>query len=239
MIVGLYTSVTGKMAGTKNLDIIARNLANVNTTGFKKNIATFSTFMEGGNSINGVGSPKVSIDHGQGGVMPTGNKLDLAINGNGFFTMESDKGLKFTRNGRFLLNGDKEIVNDLGWKLMGDTGTLKLPEGALDVLVGESGSITADGVNIGKIKITDFKDKTDLKEVGSSAFASKSNSEGEEVEPEDFGILQTFLENSNVNIVEEMITMISNNRSFQGNNSVNRTIDRTLERLIRSASTVI
>jgi len=237
MIVGLYTSVTGKAARSENMDVIARNLANINTIGFKKNMASFSTFMDGDNAIPGVSLSKLSIDHEQGSVKATGNKLDLAITGNGFFTMDTGNGLRYSRNGHFVLNSEMELVNAMGWKLTGSTGAVSIPKNAKDVLIGDSGSVSADGVIVGKLRIVNFEDKSDLKEVGNSSFKSKSNSEGDIAEG--FTVQQGYLENSNVSVIEEMVNMIVNNRSFQGNNRVNKTIDGTLEKLIRTAYTVI
>lgn len=237
MIVGLYTSVTGKVVRSKNLEIVSRNLANINTTGFKKNMAAFRTFMEGKDSIPGTSISKVFIDHSQGNIKATGNKLDIAIHGDGYFVLESAQGTKYSRNGHFLLNSNREIVNDVGWKLTGDGGVIRLPKNAKDILVNSEGSIVVDGVKIGKINIVDFKNKDVLKEAGNSAFTSSAD--GAREKAENYEIQQGFLESSNVNVIDEMVNLMNNTRSFLGNNRVNITIDRTLERLIRTAYTVI
>lgn len=237
MIVGLYTSVTGKVARSINQDIISRNLANVNTVGFKMNRPSFSTFMNEDKSIHGVALTKMVIDHKQGSIKETGNKLDLAIHGNGYFTMETPDGLRYSRNGHFLLNSENNLINDMGWKLAGEGGPIILPQNVKNVLIGENGRVSADGVVAGTLKIVDFKNKDDLKEVGSSSFMSKSDSPGGRAE--EFAVQQGYLENSNVNVIDEMVSLMANMRSFEGNNKVTKSIDRTLEKLIRTAYTVI
>lgn len=234
MNVGLYTSITGKMARSQNQEIIARNLANVNTIGFKKNFPAFSTFLKDAGSINGTSISKVGIDYGQGSLQPTGNTLDIAIHGAGFFTMETEKGLRYTRNGHFMLNKDRQIINEQGWILLGIGGPLQLPRDAQDIQIDAKGGIIVDGAKIGDIKITDLPDKEDLKEAGASAFVSSSGSKG--VDATDYEIQQGFLEGSNVSVITEMVNLIVNMRSFDSNNRVTNTIDDTLQQLIRTAN---
>lgn len=236
MNVGLYTSITGKMAREQNQEIIARNLANVNTIGFKKNFPIFSTFLKDAGSVGGAELSKVGIDYGQGNLQPTGNTLDIAIHGNGFFTMETEKGLKYTRKGHFMLDKDRQIINEQGWRLSGIGGPLQLPKDAKDIQIDAKGGIIVDGAKIGEIKITDFhdKDKEDLKEAGASSFVSSSGKEG--VDSTDYEIQQGFLEGSNVSVVTEMVNLIVNMRSFDSNNKVTNTVDDTLQQLIRTAN---
>ena len=237
MIVGLYTSATGKTVMSKNLEVISRNLANVNTTGFKKNVSVFRTFMEKDSSVPGASLPRVEVNHSQGTTKGTGNKLDLAIHGNGYFAMDSGEGKMYTRNGHFLLNGEMEIINDAGWKLNGENGVIKLPRNANDITVNNQGDVLVDGVRISKINIVDFEDKNVLREAGNSAFRTNP---GNRVDiAEDFELQQGFLETSNVSVIDEMVNMMANMRSFQANNNVSKTINQTLEKLIRTAYTTI
>lgn len=236
MIVGLYTSVIGKKGMSESLEVISRNLANVNTTGFKKNMISFSSFMDEEDSVSG-SEGKVFINHDQGSIKPTGNNLDLAIHGSGYFVLESGQGLKYSRNGHFLLNGKMEIVNDAGWRLMGDGGRLTLPKNAKDIRVNDDGSVIVDGVNAGTIQVVDFKDKKVLKEAGNSSFTASAGQTGEETS--NFEIQQGFLESSNVSVIDEMVNLIANTKGFEGNNNVNKSIDRTLEKLIQTADSAI
>lgn len=241
MNVGLYTSVTGKQVMSKNLEIISRNLANANTNGFKKNMPIFRVFLEEENSMYGVTMPKLAIDHNQGSIKETANKLDFAIHGNGYFVLNDGQGIKYSRNGHFLLNSDMEIANDLGWKLQGRNGVIRLPRNAKDILINSEGSVIVDGVSISKIDIVDFNDKDVLKEAGNSSFSLKSEDLIDNIveNPANYEIQQGYLETSNVNVIDEMVNLISNMRSFEGNNNVNKTVDRTLERLLRTAYTTI
>ena len=235
MIVGLYSSVTGKQTGGQNLEIISRNLANINTAGFKKNMPAFRTFMDDVESIQGTSISKVFIDHSQGGLKQTSNKLDMAINGKGYFVMESDEGRKYSRNGHFLLNSNMEIINSVGWRLLDDGGQpLEVPKNVKDLLIDGEGQVMVDGVRLGKLNVIDFENKDVLKEAGSSAFISVDESEGKT--SESYEIAQGFIENSNVSVIDEMVNMISNSRFFEGNARINKTFDRTLEMLISAAN---
>ena len=237
MIVGLYSSVTGKETGGQNLEIISRNLANINTAGFKKNMPTFRIFMEEADAelLNGTTIEKVFIDHRQGSLKQTGNKLDMAINGNGYFVLESENGRRYSRNGHFLVNKDMEIINTVGWKLLGDNGQpLDVPQNVKDIIVNGEGEITVDGVGIGKVDVVDFDNKEVLKEVGNSAFITNDGSSGEISTA--YEIQQGFIENSNVRVVEEMVNMIANSRSFESNSTINKTFDRTLDLLISAVN---
>ncbi len=234
MIVGLYSSVTGKETGGQNLEIISRNLANINTAGFKKNMPTFRTFMDNGESIHGTTISKVFIDHSQGTLKPTGNKLDMAINGKGYFVLESENGKRYSRNGHFLINKDMEIINSVGWKVLDDNGqTLEVPQNVKEILVNGEGEITVDGVGIGKVDVVDFANKEVLKEVGNSAYIAQSGNSGET--STSYEVQQGFVESSNVSVVDEMVNMIANSRSFEGNSRINKTFDRTLEKLVSAA----
>ena len=234
MIVGLYSSVTGKQTGGQNLEIISRNLANINTAGFKKNMPAFRTFMDDAESIHGTSIPKVFIDHSQGNLKQTGNKLDMAINGKGYFVVDSENGRKYTRNGHFLLNNEMQIVNTVGWKLLSNGGPIEVPKNVKDLLVDSNGQITVDGVGLGRVDVVDFNDKEVLKEAGNSSFIAEDGSAGET--SDSYVIEQGFIENSNVSVIDEMVNMISNSRSFEGNSRINKTFDRTLEMLISAAS---
>ncbi|MGR3218353.1 MAG: flagellar hook-basal body protein [Candidatus Anammoxibacter sp.] len=237
MIVGLYTSATGKAVMGKNLEVIARNLANVNTTGFKRNVAVFRTFMSDNPLAAGASVTGVKVIHEQGNLKATGNKLDIAIHGNGYFVLDSGKGIKYSRNGHFLLNSNMEVVNSVGWKLMGDGGVIELPKNTNDILINSKGEVFANNRSVGKIDIVDFKNKDVLKEAGNSSFKADRNSQP--LEAVDFDVQQGFLESSNVSVIDEMVSMMANTRSFQGNDNVGKTIDRTLDKLIRTAYTTI
>ncbi len=234
MIVGLYSSVTGKKTGGQNLEIISRNLANINTAGFKKNMPAFRTFMDDAESIQGTSISKIFIDHSQGSLKQTGNKLDMAINGKGYFAMESENGRKYTRSGHFLLNSEMEIVNSVGWRLLGGGQALEVPKNVKEILVDGEGQIMVDGVRVGKVDVVDFENKDILKEAGDSSFIANDGSEGET--SESYEIQQGFIENSNVSVIDEMVNMISNSRNFEGNSRINKTFDRTLEMLISAAN---
>ncbi|MFN3135906.1 MAG: flagellar hook-basal body protein, partial [Candidatus Kryptonium sp.] len=208
MIKGIYTSAVGMMPNKLKIDVIANNLANITTTGFKRdNIfirildsAVLDINKNGGNELSGLFITEyTSFD--QGNLKQTGNPLDLAINGNGFFVVQTPEGLRYTRNGNFTLTSDGRIVNSNGHSLLGLNGEIKLPDISrlknFEIRVGRNGEIYAGDKLIGKIKVVWFNDLTKLKKVSSTYFTADEGA-GEIELVDGFEIYQGFLEESNV-----------------------------------------
>ncbi len=242
MIVGLYTGASSMVSQGDYQAVIARNLANINTTGFKKNVAVFQSYVtaaqkKGQNTARGVGSSlgTIATDFSQGALEYTGSDLDIAIKGNGFFVVKANDGVRYTKKGQFMLSRDMKIVTPEGWYLLGKGGEIQLPRNAKDITVKEDGGISAGGKEIGKIKVVTVADPATLEPTVGCAYKLSDNAQ----EPEDstdFKIAHRFREQSNVNAIDEMVNMIANMRGYQSGYKVTNSIDETLKKLIKLAT---
>ena len=239
MIRGLYTSGLGMERETKRLDVIANNLANASTNGFKTSGATNGTFSKILEDVQ-VGNSQVDISNytpavvgtytnfSQGSLLSTGNNKDFAISNDdsAFFEVEDLEGNRlYTRNGAFLVNKEGYLVTTDNYKVMGENGYIKL-DGLLNVGLNALGEITQDnGAVIDKLAIRAFEDPQSLQRNGGSYWSADKNSQLREFEGE---IQQSFLEMSNVNTVEEMVKMIEVTRAYEANQKVLQANDEIL-----------
>jgi len=213
MYKGIYIALSGAILKHKHMDIFAQNIANVNTTGYKKQRISFKDYLvpsdipsqaygEGRVMVTLSG---ISIDFTQGPLIPTGNPLDFAISGSGFFALE---GNKYTRNGRFMLDAEGNLITPDGLKVLGDGGPITLHGSEIEV--SDTGEILVDGVSVGRFRIVDFPDRNVLKKVSGGVYYSDAG--GEDVNS---GVRQGYIEGSNVNPVQELIQMIETTREFE------------------------
>lgn len=253
MIKGIESAAQGMMSIMTQNDIIANNLANINTAGFKQSTAVFKNAYEASlnhiETSNGyskygqkLGSLSVGsmvdatvLDFNQGGIKPTGNDLDLAITGQGLFTLESPDGNElYTRNGSFLKSQDGFITDINGNKLMAENGPIKIPPGKTTDIkkfkINENGFVSYDNKIVDKLKISDFEDRNTLEKLGTSLFKQTENSTI--IPAKDFGITQGALESSNANTVDCMIKSIHGERIYESLSKVIQNSDRTLQKTI-------
>jgi len=231
---GVYNGVFGALTQQHKLDIISNNLSNANTAGFKqKKLAFEDTFNHYAHDLadpnpalkGGVRWPEAdvmtqprisesSIDFSQGGMRKTGNSLDLAIQGEGFFKVQTEEGEFFTRNGAFTLNSRGFLVNSSGHRLMGEGGPIQIGNaGKIDV--NATGGITVDGNMQDQISVRTVSDLDALEKRGENLLQLQEDTEAREVPAQNASIRQGFLEESNVQIVGEMVRMIETMRTFQ------------------------
>lgn len=210
-----YVSLSRQIALEKELNIIANNVANANTTGYRRDASIFSEYVQ---ALNG-GNPSVSqtrigghvIDPSQGGIVKTDSQFDLAIAGRGYFVVETEKGLRLTRSGAFTLNANGEMTTLGGERVTGEGGsTIALPLGATRIAIAADGAITADGSAVGRLDLVDA-DPTTLVREGNSLFRATEGFE----QVSDSQIRQGFLESSNVNPVLEIARLIEVQRAFE------------------------
>jgi flagellar basal-body rod protein FlgG len=250
----LFTGATGMEAQQLSLDVIANNLANVNTTAFKRSRTDFQdllyqTFRAPGSvSAQGLEVPSgIQIGHGvgvasvtklflQGSFLETGNSFDVAIEGQGFFQISLPDGeIAYTRDGAFELNRDGIMVTSDGLPLEPE---ITIPEDAVDVAIGLDGTVSAtlsDGSSseLGQIELARFINSAGLLSLGRNLFR-ESEASGDPIlsipGEEGAGTLrQSFLESSNVSVVDEIVNLIVTQRAFEVNSSVIRTSDEMLQ----------
>lgn len=262
-IKGLYTAVSGSMAQNLRLETVANNLANVNTPGFKKDTQIFREYLTANEKPPGVIQvPKVPAsvesfydmqggdksyvdsagsysDFSQGGLKSTGNALDLAIDGKGFFEVASPRGVRFTRNGSFSIDGQGQLVNKEGWPILKkaepglapDQRVIKIPVGTrLDI--SDAGEVSADGELLGQISLVEVSDLDSLHKEGASAYGLKPNMNPQITNVQRPNLKQGFVESSNVNVVQEMTDMISATRLFESTQKAIQAYDSMADKLV-------
>jgi flagellar basal-body rod protein FlgG len=255
MIRSLWTSATGMQAQALNLDVISNNLANVNTSGFKKSRAEFQDLLY--ETIKPAGTPSsqdtqvptgIQLGHGtrpstvlkifsQGNMENTQNELDLAIEGDGFFQITLPNGeTAYTRDGAFKLDSDGRIVNSDGFALEPE---ISIPSDALSISVGLDGTVSVLQAGesipseIGTIELARFVNPAGLISMGKNLFIT-SEASGDEMTgtagEDGLGTLaQGFLEMSNVSVVDEMVNMITAQRAYESNSKAIQAADDMLQ----------
>lgn len=257
MVRGLYTAYTGMANEQKRLDIIANNLANAATVGYKEENVTNQAFddvlvskvRDSSEAYNdrpigrmslGVKLGEAYTNYSQGSLRQTGQTYDLALEGKGFFAlsvMDKDQNadIKYTRNGSFTMTKDGHIVDTDGNSLMGESGEVIIPTDTAELLVDATGGIYADGEYVDTLLIADFEDYDYLIKSGDTMFEAL---EGALEMPATATVIQGFTEQSNVNVVSEMVEMISVTRAYEANQKVIQSIDQTLDLAANSVGKV-
>lgn len=248
----LAIAATGMDAQQTNLEVIANNIANINTTGYKRARAEFTDLLyqtermqgvpnranqaivpEGANIGLGVQTSAVRNIHTQGNLIETGNKLDVAIIGQGWFQIEAaDGSTLYSRAGAFNKNADGNLVTVDGYNVIPN---INIPTDAQDITVTRTGQVTArignaaDFTELGQLTIANFANEAGLKPLGDNLFAQTPAS-GDAVigVPDDpsYGyIKQSYLEGSNVDAVKEITDLITAQRAYEMNSAVITTAD--------------
>jgi flagellar basal-body rod protein FlgG len=257
MVRGLYTSAAGMTAQQNNIDVTSNNIANVNTTAFKKDRAEFADLMYQSlnytaNATSEATNNPTGIDVGlgvkvsgvqknfiQGSLKETGNDLDIAIQGNGFFAITTPNGdIQYTRNGSFKRDSEGAIVTGQGYRLEPEivvpnnlTNLSIAPDGTVSAMNPTDGTITA----LGQITLVDFVNPAGLSPQGNSLYAATTTS-GDAIEGvatnEAFGSLQQgMLESSNVQLVNAMVDLITAQRAYEANSKSLQTTDSMIQQV--------
>lgn len=252
MLRGLYTAYTGMLNEQYRMDIMSNNLANADTTGFKKEGSTSQAYAEvmavkikdlsenpntpkrlGGISL-GVKIGETFTDFSQGSLRDTGNTFDLAIGGNGFFNIEftnkaGETSTKYTRDGGFTLTRDGYLVTKDGDYVLGtDDNRIQISTTAGNTVIDRAGNIYQDDNLVASIKVTEFEDTNYLTHYGETMWDVKEGAVANDAE--DPSIYQGYLEMSNVSVVKEMVNMITISRQYETNQKALQTFDETLEK---------
>ena|SRR5690625_449295 len=259
MLRSMYSGISGMRGFQTKLDVIGNNIANVNTSGFKKGRVTFQDMMSqtsqgaqaatnnrgGVNPMQvGLGSQIGSIDniHTQGFSQSTGSTLDFAIEGNGMFAVTHGDTTYYTRAGNFYLDDNDTIVNADGYILQGTNGPITIPSDAQSISVSDDGAINyndaqGDPQVAGYIALANFSNPAGLEKVGSNLYVDSPNAGlGDTLlQPDSNGmgkIVASTLEMSNVDLAEEFTEMIVAQRGFQANTRIITTSDEILQELV-------
>jgi flagellar basal-body rod protein FlgG len=280
---GLYTAATGMITETRRTDVIANNLSNAATTGYKKDMAInkefepmlikrfydhdnkagvlangildtvggdvtkFKGFKVDQNNAPTVGrlglgsyTDEISVDHSQGSFESTGNAFDLAIAGEGYFTIQTPQGIRYTRNGAFFRNQNGVLQDIRGYNLLdrqGDAITIPADISSSNVSIGVDGTILVNGQPLMKttvaneplpvqIQVVQFDHRLAIQKQGDNLFYAVNNAQPQPATGE---IMQGMLEKSNVEIVREMVELIHNHRLYEANSKAVTTQDTMLD----------
>lgn len=244
----IYMAASGALAYEKRLEIISNNLANVNTVGFKMDQGHFR-FIDQVDSAKQSSQPlndsqarlfwmqfNMYTDHSSGNLKNTGNDLDLAILGKGFFCIQTPDGVQYTRKGDFTLNSQGVLATHEGWPVLGNGGNISIQSHAnpyqhKKFAVDEEGNISVDGQQIDSLRIVDFPQPYRLEKVGSTLFKPVSP-EIEAINAEEAKVSQGFVELSNVDAVKMMTEMIEVLRGYESYQKVIRSVDEANARAI-------
>ena len=243
MIRGIYIAASGMLAESLRADVTANNLANVNTAGFKKDFAILKDYdsrsirrvqdgeqePEIGNMGSGVWLDAIATRHTGGIMHPTGNTLDFALEGKGFFAVDTPAGIRYTRNGSFTRSSTGELVTQDGYRVLGQNGPINLdPAGQAGIVtVAEDARLFLDGVENNTFQLFGFEDENRLRKEGANLFRPPEGMEAQASTP---AVRQGFIELSNVNVVSEMVNMIAGYRAYETNSKVVQAHDTLLDK---------
>lgn len=265
---GIFTALSGSLAQSLKMDTIANNIANVNTTGFKRDQQVFSEYltafekepntmtiprgpasiesfyhMNGGDTAQ-VDSAGTFTDFSQGALKKTGNPLDIALEGQGFFEILTPQGVRLTRAGNFMLDGNGQLVTKDGFPV------LKTQEEGVDAVstdpnqriiqvsgqrnlhISDYGEVFEGNERVGKISVMNVLNPDTLQKEGSNHYNFKSNATPQMTQMNNPNLRQGFLETSNINVVQEMTEMIATQRAFESTQKAIQAYDQMSDKLV-------
>lgn len=256
MVKGLYAAHTGLLSEQKRLDIVSNNVANAATVGYKKEGVTNQAFAELlaiktkdaeigadqgiGHMSLGTKLGEVYTNYGQGSLQETGNTFDLAISGDGFFQIAvtdkyGNETTKYTRDGSFKIDNNGYILDADGNHLIGENGYVQVPDTNGTIAIDESGAVLCNAVQVDRIELKDFADYNYLEKYGNNLYQTVDGAEEKDATG---NVLQGYLEQSNVQTVEEMVSMITITRAYETNQKVMQTMDNMLEKVVNNVGSI-
>lgn len=278
-IKGIYTALSGAMAQTLKMDTIANNIANVNTAGFKRDQQTFGEYLtalekeqqviqvprvpasiESFYDMNGgdkgfVDSTGTYTNFEQGSLKTTGGKLDVALDGPGFFEISTPQGIRLTRAGNFTIDGNGQLVNKDGHAVLLEGSAAKDPavgaeenpnleertvkfSGQQQVYISDAGEVFDGETKMGKLSVLNVLNSECLQKVGNNNYDFKPNMAPQVVSIANPSMKQGYIETSNVNIINEMTDMIMAQRVFEGTQKAIQIYDQMADKLINQVGSV-
>jgi len=221
MIQGFYSAASALTAATQQQDLIAQNLAHGTVPGYRKRSLAFGAFEQAlAGTTSSVQAPS------RGGTQPsreytsfqpgdyqqTGNSLELAVRGDGFFTLEGPEGPVYTRNGSFELSATGQLQSTSGLPVSGTGGPITIPTGTSQIDIAKDGTVSANGAEVGQIRLAAFQDQNLLVRVGPTLFEAPPEAAPQQAQAQ---VLQGYREGSNVAVVQEMVSLIVGSRHYE------------------------
>jgi len=229
MASGLYDAVAAMAANEKRLDVIAQNIANSSASGFKRQVGTVNSFEEVVNGVTRRGQGlSTRIDFSQGALIETGNDLDLALLGDGFFTFEDGEDVAYTRDGALRLTEAGDLVSKSGRPIVWESRTAQISPSGVPLRVDSAGNVFQGSGSIGQLRIVDFEKRERLLQDENGYFHTPSGAEANVATAE---VVAGAYETSNVQPVAEMVEMILAQRAFQSASNTVTQIANSYRRL--------
>ena len=230
MINGMLESSRGCMKEELRMDIISSNLANINVIGYKKDRISFQKILnQAAVTADAPANITIKPDMEQGDIKATGNALDFAISGKGFFKIETENGIRYTRKGNFVLDPTGILKTQSGDTVMGKSGPIKIAGD--NITIDNKGGIMTDAGPIDQFAIVDFEDYQGIVKEGKNLFMNPQELPEMDI-PGETTVSQGYTELSNVNSAEEMVNMIHALRAFESYQKSMRVIDDLNDRAI-------
>lgn len=251
MIRSFYIAATAMATQTDRMDILTNNLTNVDTTGYKKDKLISRSFSDVlmerlndpyvisatnqiGMQNNGIHIDEVITDFSQSGFEETARPSDLALEGAGFFVVETPEGNMYTRDGNFFVNADGDLVNADGHYVAGTNGRIRVGVG--EFAINGAGEVIVDGNIVNKVRLAAFDDLTGLRKNADNLYTNYTNQPVRT--PAETAVKQGYLETSNVDTAEEMVRMMELTRSFSFNQRVLSMLDQSLDKTVNEVGRV-
>ncbi|MEO6027936.1 MAG: flagellar hook-basal body protein [Candidatus Binatia bacterium] len=236
MDAGIFSAMSGSLAAQTRLDALANNLANANTSGFKA-----ERVLQRAEPAGDIAPPPTAVktpvtrehvltDFSQGAVSQTGNPLDVALTGEGFFVVKTEQGERLTRSGSFTIDSAGYLAASDGSRIQGTSGDINIPRGP--VVIGTDGSVRADEQRVGQLRIVRVEDTAKLIRESGTRFAPAADAPPVDVAPSSVKVIQGATEAANISPVEGLVQLIETVRGFE-------TYMRAAERLDQITSKAI
>lgn len=217
----IYTLIDASLMQQNRFNTISNNLANINTNAFKKDSVSFNQTLSMENSS--------VTDFSPGPLQHTGNKLDVALVGQGFYKIQTPRGIEYTRDGAFSLNGDRLLVTKNGDSVLGENGPIKIAAG--NVSIGSDGIVKVGDKTVDTLAVVNFQKPHLLNKGGESYYRYQGDAQ-DVFTPENINIQQGYIEGSNVNPTEEMIKMIEIMRVFEATQKAIQSMDEVTSKMV-------
>ncbi len=249
MIRGVYAAASGMVANFRRQMVLTNNVTNVSTPGYKQDVTASSEFASMlitkdpsaglwdalGPSGSGTELDTVRIDLSQGDMVETGNPLDLAIAGPGYFVVQGPNGTAYTRNGTFFRDAAGMLLTEDGSPVLGENGPIQIGPG--EIAVGPDGTVMAGTQVAGRIRIVDFGPQENMIKQGAN-YLVPENTGAQELPAQGAAVSQGFLEHSNVDLAKAMVDMMSAMRSYEASQKLVQLQDQTVAAAVNEVGKV-
>lgn len=246
MFRGIYTAAGGMVSQQVSINTASNNLANSETTGYKKDIAVMSPFQReliyhldssnpsGKSAIGtmpyGVEVTGAEIIYKQGNLQRTDRQLDCAIDGDGFFVVQAPEGIRLTRNGSFKIDDQNYLVTGQGYRVLGQDSFIIL-NGSSDITINEDGAVIQGGTEAGRLVLMDFEDRSAIQKEGDGLFSAPDDLDP--ILPQ-ARIRQGYLEGANVDMAQEMSSLLVSFRAYEANSKVLQSFDQIMQLAVQN-----